>query len=166
MNFIFESSSVLKNVCLLLRRITLLLNMSRICMAGWILFMPQNYYKLFQMNLFFGIWRRKNTETLVGDLISSCYYSMEVVIVRIVVISESKSDKCDLWDTETSNTSGFKDSDHIMDGECWCRKWRKKWQRLLFTLLHRRDVAHWNSVTQGGNDNFCAFIIKLESEKF
>ena len=27
-------------------------------------------------------------------------------------------------------------------------------------------MAYWNSVTQGGNDNFCAFIIKLESEKF
>ena len=106
MNFIFESSSVLKNVCLLLRRITLLLNMSRISMAGWILFMPQNYYKLFQMNLFFGIWRRKNTETLVGDLISSCYYSMEVVIVRIVVISESKSDKCDLWDKQYVRIQG------------------------------------------------------------
>ena len=105
-NFIFESSSFLKNVCTLLRRITLLLNMSRISIAGWLLFMPQNYYKLFQMNLFFGIWRRKNTETLVGDLISSCYYSMEVVIVRIVVISESKSDKCDLWDKQYVRIQG------------------------------------------------------------
>ena len=46
-------------------------------------------------------------------------------------------------------------------------------KEMTMTPLHtssqtRRGSAHWNSVIQGGNDNFCAFIIncKLESEKF
>ena len=151
MNFIFESSSVLKNVCMLLRRITLLLNMA--CMAG-----PAEYFLCCKIISDF-----KNTETLVGDLfmllLHGSRYCEDSCYIRI--------QKWQMWPVRQAiRQDSRKDSDHIMDGDCWCRKWRKKWQRLLFTLLHRRDVAHWNSVTQGGNDNFCAFIIKLESEKF
>ena len=100
-------------------------------------------------------------------VMSSCYYSMEVVIVRTVVISESKSDKCDLWDQQYVG----------IQGQCSCHGWwmlmQKVKKEMTTTPLHTssqtwRGSAHWNSVTQGGNDNFCVFIIncKLESEKF
>ena len=136
MNFIFESSSVLKNVCLLLRRITLLLNMSRISMAGWILYMPQNYYKLFQMNLFFGIWRRKNTETLVGDLFmlllhggryceDSCYIRIQkwqMWPVRQAIRQDSRTVIIS-WmvnaDAESEERNDNDSSSHFFTDETW-----------------------------------------------
>ena len=98
MNFIFESSSVLKDVCMLLAPAHYVVD--KYGAHGRL----YTYYdvKLFQ------ILRR--TLKLVGDVFffMLLLHSMavEVIIVRIVVISEFKSDKCDLWDKQYVRIQG------------------------------------------------------------
>ena len=101
------------------------------------------YYavKLFQ------ILRR--TLKLVGDVFffMLLLHSMavEVIIVRIVVISEFKSDKCDLWDKQYVRIQGQ------WSYHGWWMLMQKVKKEMtttplhtsshFFTLLHRRDVV-------------------------